>query len=76
MPPSIGWIGTSEPWRTGGRDDWTTATQVEKFAPNGGQVIAVRRRRSSCSACIVAWAFDPDGVPLWVPALALARRDR
>ena len=34
---------------------------VEKFAPNGGQVVAGRRRALVVAAAmIVAWATDPD----------------
>ena len=45
-------------------------TRVEKFAPNGGGVIAVLGGLVVLG-CIVAWVFDMDGVPLWVPASAL-----
>jgi hypothetical protein len=43
---------------------------VEKFAPNGGTPIAVIGGVVAL-AFVVAWAFDTDGMPLWVPALAL-----
>jgi hypothetical protein len=43
---------------------------VEKFAPNGGTVIAVIGGLVSL-AFIVAWVLDMDEVPLWVPAVAL-----
>ena len=43
---------------------------VEKFAPNGGTVIAVLGGLVALGF-VVGWIFDSDGVPLWVPAIAL-----
>lgn len=43
---------------------------VEKFAPNGGTAIAVTGGLVVL-AFLVAWVLDPDGMPLWVPALSL-----
>ena len=43
---------------------------VEKFAPNGGTVIAVLGG-IAVVAFVVGWAVDPDDVPLWVPGVAL-----
>jgi hypothetical protein len=43
---------------------------VEKFAPNGGTLIAVLGGIVAL-AFIVAWAVDIHRVPLWVPAVAL-----
>jgi hypothetical protein len=43
---------------------------VEKFAPNGGTVIAVIGAVLSLGF-VAAWAVDMDEVPLWVPAVAL-----
>lgn len=45
-------------------------TTVEKFAPNGGTGIAVLGGLVVLGF-IVAWVVDMDGVPLWVPAVAL-----
>ena len=45
-------------------------TRVEKFAPNGGSVVAVVGGVVSVGF-IVVWVFDMDGVPLWVPAVSL-----
>jgi hypothetical protein len=67
MPPSIGWNGTTDP--TGGLVT-DTETSVEKFAPNGGTVIAVIGGVVALGF-IVGWAVDMDDVPLWVPAVAL-----
>ena len=44
--------------------------RVEKFAPNGGTVMAVLGG-VVVAAFVVSWALDTDGIPLWVPALAL-----
>ncbi len=52
---------------TGTEDGDTT---VEKFAPNGGTVIAVIGGLVALGF-IVGWAVDMDEVPLWVPALSL-----
>jgi hypothetical protein len=43
---------------------------VEKFAPNGGMVISVIGGLVVL-ALVGSWAFDMDGIPLWVPAGAL-----
>lgn len=43
---------------------------VEKFAPNGGTLIAVLGGLA-VAGFIVAWAVDADEVPLWVPGVAL-----
>lgn len=43
---------------------------VEKFAPNGGQFVAVVGGLV-VAAFIVSWAIDIHRVPLWVPAFAL-----
>ena len=43
---------------------------VEKFAPNGGTVIAVIGGLVALGF-IVGWAVDTDEVPIWVPAVAL-----
>jgi len=43
---------------------------VEKFAQNGGQVVAVLGALVGV-AMLVGWALDPGEVALWVPALAL-----
>ena len=51
-----------------GTDDGDT--RVEKFAPNGGTVIAVIGGVVAVGF-IVGWVLDMDGVPLWVPAVAL-----
>ena len=51
-----------------GTDDGDT--RVEKFAPNGGTVIAVIGGVVAVGF-IVGWAVDMDDVPLWVPAVAL-----
>jgi hypothetical protein len=45
-------------------------TTVEKFAPNGGTVIAVVGGLVVLGL-VGSWVFDMDRVPLWVPALAL-----
>ncbi|MDX6373510.1 MAG: hypothetical protein QOD98_2498 [Nocardioidaceae bacterium] len=45
-------------------------TKVEKFAPNGGTVIAVIGG-IVVLVLVVGWALDMDGVPLWVPAASL-----
>src|SRR3954462_6853653 len=44
--------------------------RVEKFAPNGGTAMAVLAG-AVVIAFVVGWAVDTDGVPAWVPALAL-----
>lgn len=43
---------------------------VEKFARNGGSVIAVLGALA-VAGFVVGWALDPGDVPLWVPATAL-----
>jgi hypothetical protein len=43
---------------------------VERFAPNGGQLIAVLGALAVLGF-VVGWLVDRDGVPLWVPAVAL-----
>jgi hypothetical protein len=43
---------------------------VERFAPNGGTLIAVLGGLLSVGF-VLGWLFDMDGVPLWVPAVAL-----
>ena len=43
---------------------------VERFARNGGTVVTVLGGLV-LAAFLVAWALDPDDVPLWVPAAAL-----
>jgi len=43
---------------------------VEKFAPNGGTVIAVIGALVVVGL-VVGWAIDPDEVPIWVPAATL-----
>jgi hypothetical protein len=49
------------------RDDDVT---VEKFAPNGGTVIAVLGA-VVILGFLVGWAVEPDEVPLWVPGATL-----
>jgi hypothetical protein len=63
-------MGTADP--TGGLVTQTDDddTKVEKFAPNGGTAMAVIGGLVVLG-CIVAWVLDTDGVPLWVPAIAL-----
>ena len=43
---------------------------VEKFAPNGGTVVAVIGA-VVVLGFVVGWALDPDEVPLWVPGATL-----
>ena len=54
--------------RTTGTDDGDT--RIEKFAPNGGTAVAVLGGLVALGF-IVAWVLDMEGVPLWVPAVAL-----
>ena len=54
--------------RMTGTDDGDT--RVEKFAPNGGTAMAILGGLVALGF-IVAWVVDMDGVPLWVPAVAL-----
>jgi hypothetical protein len=64
-------MGTAEP--TGGLVTGTTDhddTKVEKFAPNGGTAIAIIGGLVVVGF-VVGWVLDMDGVPLWVPAVAL-----
>jgi hypothetical protein len=70
MPPSIGWNGTSD--TNGGLVTGTDQSDaaVEKFAPNGGTVVAVVGGLVVL-ALLVGWAIDIHDVPLVVPALAL-----
>jgi hypothetical protein len=49
--------------------DQSDAT-VEKFAPNGGTVIAVIGAVVA-AGFVTAWVVDMDEVPLWVPGVAL-----
>jgi hypothetical protein len=49
-----------------GHDDVT----VERFAPNGGQVVAVLGGLV-VAGFLVGWALEPDEVPLWVPGATL-----
>jgi hypothetical protein len=63
-------MGTADP--TGGLVTQTDDddTRVEKFAPNGGTGMAVIGGLVVLG-CVAAWVLDMDGVPLWVPAIAL-----
>jgi len=44
--------------------------RVERFAPNGGTVVAVLGGLAVVGF-VVGWAVDPDEVPLWVPGVSL-----
>ena len=73
MPPSIGWIATTEPTGgpvTGDRDR-RRRHQGREVRPERRHRHGRRRRAWSRSGSSSGGSFDMDDVPLWVPAVAL-----